>query len=164
MGRIAFSAAIALALGACGGDEPTLNNQQMDETIRNLAEEAGPPDDRPPRTALIEIRRDELERSMPSGAGCDFSEDGRLLFATAATGQAFAKVNGLPVRFAASGPVGATGGYFVAEGYSVSIGRLTDSGVTVEETTTWPARLLFTDRRRETENEVRIEGAWRCGA
>jgi hypothetical protein len=60
--------------------------------------------------------------------------------------------------------MGPTGGYFVTERFSISIGRLSDSGVTVDETTTWPARLILTDRRAEQNGVLRLEGSWRCGA
>ncbi|HYG29094.1 MAG TPA: hypothetical protein VD887_02655 [Allosphingosinicella sp.] len=160
----AFAAVVlALALAGCGPDEPQLNNQQLAEAIENIAEETPTPDTGPPPPALIEIRRDDVERELRRGAGCDFSEGGRLLF-VAVAGDSFAKVNGVPVHLAARGPMGPTGGYFLAERFSISIGRLTDRGVTVDGTTTWPARLVLTDRGAEQNNVLRVEGSWRCGA
>jgi hypothetical protein len=160
---LAAAAALALALAGCAPDAPELNNQQLADAIENIAEETPTPDSGPPLPALIEVRRDDVERELRRGAGCDFSERGRLLF-VAVAGDAFAKVNGLPVHLAASGPMGPTGGYFVTERFSISIGRLSDSGVTVDETTTWPARLILTDRRAEQNGVLRLEGSWRCGA
>ena len=156
------AAAVLLALGGCGGEEPQLNNQQMAEAIENLARPVEEPDRRPPPPALVEIAPADLQRELEPGAGCDFSEGGRLLFA-ATTGDAFAKVNGLPVQFGASGPTGPTGGFWVTDRFSLSIGRLADGGA-VDETTSWPARLVLTDRRRDENNVLRLEGAWRCGA
>ncbi|MEA3017218.1 MAG: hypothetical protein QOI38_1940 [Sphingomonadales bacterium] len=155
-------AALALLAG-CGPDAPQLTNQQMADAIENIAEETPTPDRGPALPALIEIRRDDVERELQRGAGCDFSEGGRLLF-VAVAGDAFAKVNGSPVHLAASGPMGPTGGYFVNERFSISVGRLTESGVTVGETTTWPARIVLTDRRAEQNGVLRLEGSWRCGA
>lgn len=163
MRTTALFAVGALALAGCGPDAPQMNNQQMADAIENIAEETPTPDSGPPPPALIEIRRDDVERELQRGAGCDFSESGRLLF-VAVAGDAFAKVNGVPVHFAARGPMGPTGGYFLGERFSISIGRLTDSGVTVDETTTWPARLVLTDRGAEQNNVLRLEGSWRCGA
>jgi hypothetical protein len=158
-----LAAALLVLLAGCGRDSSELNNQQLADAIENIAEEHPTPDTGPPLPALIEVRRDDVERELRSGAGCDFSEGGRLLF-VAVSGDAFAKVNGLPVHLAASGPMGPTGGYFVTERFSISIGRLSDTGVTVEETTTWPARLVLTDRRAEENGVLRLEGSWRCGA
>jgi hypothetical protein len=162
MRALALLAAV-LALAGCDRNASELNNQQLADAIENIAEEHPTPDTGPPPPAMIEVRRDDVERELRRGAGCDFSEGGRLLF-VAVAGDAFAKVNGLPVHLAASGPMGPTGGHFVAERFSISVGRLSDSGVTVEGTTTWPARLILTDRRAEQNNVLRLEGSWRCGA
>jgi len=158
-----LAGAALLALAGCGSDEAELNNQQFAEAIENLATPPEEPDRRPPPPALIEIGAADLQRGLAPGAGCDFSEGGRLLF-VAGAGDALAKVNGVAVRFRASGPTGPTGGFWVGERFSLSIGRLGDSGVAVEETTTWPARLVLTDRRQDENNVLRLEGAWRCGA
>jgi hypothetical protein len=162
-GTALLPAAALLALTGCGPDDRPLNNQQIADAIENLATPPEEPDRRPPPPALIEIRAEDLQREVRPGAGCDFSEGGRLLF-VAVSGDAFAKVNGLPVHFGASGPTGPTGGFWVTDRFSLSIGRLADSGVTVEETTTWPARAVLTDRRQDENNVLRLEGAWRCGA
>ncbi len=157
---------IALALAGCGGGEAEspLNNQQLARVIENIAEAQPEREEEPPAVALVEIRREDLERELRPGAGCDFSESGRLLF-VAVAGDALAKVNGRPVHFAASGPAGATGGFFTAgERFTISVGRLGEAGVTVDESTTWPARLVLTERGRDEGGEVRIDGAWRCGA
>lgn len=163
MRRSAPVAAALIALAGCGGSEPELNNQQLSEVIENVSVAREEPDPGPPPPALIDIRREDLERELPPGAGCDFSEGGRLLFVSL-TGDSLAKVNGLPVHLAASGPTGPTGGFWVTERFSISVGRLADDGVAVDETTTWPARLVLTDRRQKENNVLRLEGAWRCGA
>jgi hypothetical protein len=163
MRALCFTTVAALALAACAPDAPELNNQQLAEAIENIAEETPTPDTGPALPALIEVRRDDVERELQRGAGCDFSEGGRLLF-VAVAGDAFAKVNGFPVHFAASGPMGPTGGYFLNERFSISVGRLADSGVTEDGTTTWPARIVLTDRRAEQNGVLRLEGSWRCGA
>ena len=158
-----FAAAALLSLAGCGAEQPELNNQQMAETIENLGKPLEEPDRRPPPPALAEIAPGDLQRELEPGAGCDFSEGGRLLFAST-SGGGLAKVNGVPVQFGASGPTGPTGGFWVTDRFSVSIGRLADGGATVDETTSWPARLVLTDRRRDENNVLRLEGAWRCGA
>ena len=163
-GAIAAAAAL-LGLAGCGdGDEQSpLNNVALAETVERLAEAPREKDSQPPPPALLEVRREDLERELRARAGCDFSEGGRLLFA-AVSGDAIARVNGRLLHFAATGPAGPTGGFFTSGSFSISIGRLTETGVTVEETTTWPAHLVLTDRGREQDRELRLQGAWRCGA
>ncbi|HEX9932594.1 MAG TPA: hypothetical protein VGB08_07090, partial [Allosphingosinicella sp.] len=153
----------ALLLPGCGRGDVPLNNQQIAEAIENLAVEEVPEEKGPPPPALAEIGGPERERELPSGSGCEFSQGGRLLFVSAA-GDALAKVNGFPVHFAASGPTGATGGYYITERFSLSIGRRADAAEAAETTAGWPARLVLTDRRQEENNVLRVDGAWRCGA
>jgi hypothetical protein len=155
--------AAALGLAGCGPVEPELNNAQLADQIENVAEYREPPDKGPRAPVLAELRRDEV----PAGAGCDFTVGGRLGFVSVAP-QALAKVNGALLNFGASGPVGPTGGFFVTERFSISIGRVADpgdsAGETVAKTRSWPARLVLTDRRQEENAVTRLEGVWRCGA
>jgi glucose/arabinose dehydrogenase len=157
--------AAAAALASCGGGgEEELNDQQLAEKIENVAE-VGPPDkSEAPGPALLAIRPEDRAGGFSAQGGCEFSEEGRVLLAARASGEALARVNGMAVRFAPSGPMGPSGGFFVTERYSISIGRLIETGVTVEGITAWPARLVLTDRRRREVEEVRLEGVWRCPA
>ena len=164
--RIAASAALVLSLAGCGGGEERspLNDAALGDALERLAEARPEPKSAPPSPALIEIPREDLAGELrPGSGGCDFSDAGKLLFA-AVPGDAVARVNGRTMHFIASGTMGPSGGYFTAGTFSISIGRLTDAGVTVEGMTTWPAGLVLTDRSREEDNELRLDGAWRCAS
>jgi hypothetical protein len=152
---------LAASLSGCGDGEAPLNNLQAAEAIENVSEAREAPPKGPPPPALIEIPAAEVQRELRPGAGCDFSQGGQLLFVTVA-GDSFARVNGLPVHLAASGPVGPTGGFFTSERFSLSIGRLADAGTASGETTSWPARLVLTDRRTDGNPVLRLQGEWRC--
>ena len=157
LATIAPALAAALLAG-CGGGEAEMTNAEIANVIEKVAELRVEPPKGPPPPALAEVRPEEV-----AGAACDFSRGGRMLFVIGA-GAGFAKVNGGPVRFAASGPVGPTGGFYVTERYSISVGRLAEDGADPGATTSWPARLVLTDRRAEENAVLRLEGVWRCGA
>ena len=161
--KLAVLCVAAAAVGGCGRDEPALDNAQIAQTIENVAEAHEPEKKGPPAPALLELHADDLARELRLGAGCDFFQDGRLLFVST-SGDALAKINGTPVHLAASGPVGPTGGYFITVRFSISVGRVSEGGTTAGETTAWPARLTLTDRRAQENGELRLEGVWRCGA
>ena len=162
-GRL-LASALLIVLAGCGSDEPELSNEQMSEVIENVATAREEPEKKGPSApALTEIGQEELARTLGPGAGCDFSHGGRLLFVSVASGS-LAKVNGGPVHAVPNGPTGPTGGFWASERYAISVGRLAEAGAAVEETTSWPARLVLTDRRQEENNVLRLEGIWRCGA
>jgi hypothetical protein len=165
MRRLAAMCVLAVAAG-CGladEDPQPRNEQQLAQTIEDIAEARPEPKTGAPGPNLIKVSREDVEAALPQGPGCDFSDRGELLFAAGQGGQALARVNGLPVRFASEGPVGPSGGFFAAERYRVSIAPLSREGIEIGQNATWPARLVLTDRRRTTDNELRLEGTWRCG-
>lgn len=154
-------AALAL-LAACGSEEPELSNQQMADAIENVATARQAPKAKGPAApTLVELSQEEIQRTLPSGGGCDFSEGGRLLFVSVAQGS-LARVGGQLVHAVPNGPTGPTGGFWASERYAISVGRLAESEEAVEETTSWPARLVLTDRQQEENNVLRLEGSWRC--
>jgi hypothetical protein len=167
-----FLLGAAAALAGCGGgggegaqEAVPLNDAQLAETIENIAEARPAAEAGPPGPSLVKVSREDVEAALPPGAGCDFSDAGEMLFVAGPSGQALARVSGLPVRFQAQGEVGPSGGFFATPRYRVSIAPLTRGGVEIGASTTWPARLVLTDRRSgEKANELRMEGTWRCGA
>lgn len=166
--RAALLGAVALLTGCGGGggnEAVPLNEQQLSETIVNVAEARPNLNPGPPGPSLVKLSRQDVERGLPPGPGCDFSDGGELLFAAQNGGQALAKVNGLPVSFRAEGQIGPSGGFFATPRYRLSIAPLTRGGIEIAQSTTWPAELMLTDRRSgEKTNELRREGTWRCGA
>jgi len=168
--RAAMLLGAAALLAGCGGggggeDAAPLNAQQLSETIVNVAEARPDPTPGPPGPSLVRLSREDVERGLPPGAGCDFSDGGELLFVAQHSGQALARVNGLTVSLGAEGQIGPSGGFFATPRYRVSIAPLSRGGVEIARSTTWPAQLVLTDRRSgEKLNELRMEGTWRCGA
>jgi hypothetical protein len=166
--RAAATVAALLALAGCGGgtDQAVpLNESQLAESIENIAEARPEREAGPPGPSLVKVSREDVAQALPPGPGCDFSDEGKLMFAADRAGQAVARVSGLPVRFRAEGEVGPNGGFFATERYRVSIAPLEREGVEIGASTTWPARLVLTDRRSGNKvNELRMEGTWRCGA
>ena len=160
--RAAAAAAALLALAGCGPGQPTTNDEQIAETIEKIAEERPKPKQETPPPALAELAP-ELARELSPGTRCDFSEGGRLVFMSAAA-DALARVDGQTVHFAASGPTGETGGFWVTDRFSISIGRAADDAAPAGAPDGWPARLVLTDRRRDQNAETRLRGTWRCGA
>ena len=159
-GRLA--AALALVAAACGGEERELPNEQMADAIETVATAREPPKEKGPSPpALAAMRAEEVRRLLPGGAGCDFSHEGSLLFVSVAQGS-LAKVGGAFVHAVPNGPTGPTGGFWASERYAISIGRVADEEAAVEETTSWPARLVVTDRLQDENNVLRLEGVWRC--
>lgn len=154
-----------LALAACGSDEaPVVNAADVANVVENIAEVPDPAakDDAPPPPALQPLAQSELAATIASGAGCDFSAGGEPLF-VAAGPAGVAKVNGQVVRFAAEGPVGATGGFYTAGRLRISVGRTSEAGTAAGETTSWPGRLSLTDRSTDA-HPLEVAGMWRCGA
>jgi hypothetical protein len=161
------AAALLAGCGGGGGDEEAvpLNEQQLSETIVNVAEARPDPEPGPPGPSLVKLSREDVERGLPPGRGCDFSDGDELLFVAQHSGQALARVNGLTVSLRAEGQIGPSGGFFATPRYRVSIAPLSRGGIEIAQSTTWPARLVLTDRRSsEKTNELRREGTWRCGA
>jgi hypothetical protein len=156
-------AAVAL-LAACGSVEPELSNQQMADAIENVATAREAPEVKGPAApTLTELSREEVEGTLPGGGACDFSQGGRLLFVSVAQGS-LAKVGGQPVHAVPNGPTGPTGGFWASERFAISVGRLVESEEAAQEMTSWPARLVLTDRQQEENNVLRLEGSWSCGA
>jgi hypothetical protein len=142
--------ALALPLAGCGGEEKPLNEAEAARSIERVATAAPAkkPDHRP---ALAPLSAAEVGELRP-GARCAFSVGEQLVF-VAVPGDAMAKVNGRLVRFTTAGPLGPTGGYFVGEGYTLSVGRTKNGG-----------RIAVSDHSR-TERPVREHrGSWGCGA
>ena len=154
-------ATVLLLLGCEDGlvsEDKGVTTNQIEKVSTPEEEEARPRD-------LVErlqpITREDLEREGLIGAGCDFSSEGRLLLVAVADG-ALVRFGPNLVHLVGAGPVGPTGGFFEDRQVSVSVGRLSENGTTADESSSWPARAIVTNRRTEVENELR--GVWTCGA
>lgn len=161
--RALVLAAVAF-LAACEQRAPT--PEENDAFARDLANLSTPKEEAPPAPEpalnLLPLQPGDVEAALGQAQPCDFSAGGRILFAAA--GRAgVARINGLAVRLGATLPAGATGGFFEGERFAISIGRLADDMAPVQGTTSWPAKLILTERVGDRA-EQRIQGAWRCPA
>jgi hypothetical protein len=159
--RVAALAAVAL-LAACEQRVPT--PEENDAFARDLANLSAPKEEEPPAPEpalnLLPLQPGDVEAALGQAQPCDFAAGGRILFAAA--GRAgVARINGLAVRMGATLPTGPTGGFFEGQRFAISVGRLADDMAPVEGTTSWPAKLILTERVGDRP-EQRLEGVWRC--
>ncbi|HEX8413734.1 MAG TPA: hypothetical protein VF637_07585, partial [Sphingomicrobium sp.] len=100
----------------------------------------------PPQAIHLEsIGPSDVAAELEPGAGCDLRQGDRVML-VAVGSDSIVRVNGDIVHLAPSGPVGPSGAFFGTPALGVSIGRTSEAGTTVEETTNWPARVVVTDR------------------
>ena len=156
-------AALAL-LSACGGDGPTTTPAGNAADTNQIERLSSPQEEVDPQAAarLQPLTMQDAEREGLLGAGCTFTAGGRMLL-VAAGSDAIVRINGEIRHLVHSGTVGPTGGFFEDRQVSVSVGRVDeDSGEAGPESMRWPARITFTNRRAETDQE--LGGLWSCGA
>ena len=159
--RVALIGASLLLLAGCGR-EPVDGDGGVDvNQIERLATAKQEEPDLTASARLQPLSREDLDREGLSGAGCDFSSDGRLLLVSVG-GDALARIGGRLRHFVQSAPAVESGGFFEDRQVSISVGRTRVEGRTVDELRRWPARATVTNRR--TEQQVKITGEWRCGA
>lgn len=110
---------------------------------------------------LQPLDRADLVQAGLADPLCDFSRDGRMLFAVSAA-DAIARVGGTVRHFAHSTPAEPTGGFFEDRQVSVSVGRVGEVRPGEGAVGSWPARITVTNRRAEAQTE--LNGVWRCGS
>ena len=156
------AAAAMLVLSACGASEQGQSNASLSD-IANVSGLELETEDVPPVPAprLEPLSRAEIEREISAGAGCDLSRDGRILL-VAVGGEAIAKADGRIVRLRAEGSVEPNGAYFASDALRVSIGRASQEGRALDETTSWPARAAVSSPASDAPDE--FDGSWTCGA
>lgn len=119
--------AVALSLAACGGPDPEdavpegdPTPEQLTARIERLSEVRKEKVEPPQRMTVLTDA--EIPAELRSGPSCRLAQGNGLLLLAGAAG-AVAKIDGRPVRLRVNGPVGPSGGFFEAEGVTVSIGR-----------------------------------------
>lgn len=161
--RPALALLLPLWLAGCGGGQAGSDAKVDTNQIERLAR----PKVEPQVDPQISARPQPLTGADLRGAGmsdpprCDFSADGRRLFA-AHGGDSIARINGTLSHFNQTSPAAPTGTYATDRQLSISIGRtdVSDPGGTGDDR--WPARLTATNRR--TRAQVELTGTWRCAA
>ena len=149
-----------LLLAACGAEAPEPGNATADQVERLSTPKVEKADPRA-SARLQPLAAIDLESEGVLGAGCEFRREGQLLL-VAAGSDALVKIAGELRHLVHSAPVGETGGFFEDRQLSVSVGRTEGAGTTLDEASSWPARLTVTNRRTGAEFELR--GTWSCGA
>ena len=147
-------------LAACSPEAPQQGNATANQVERLSTPKVEKAD--PLASARLEpLAAIDLEAEGLVGAGCEFRGGGQLLLAAVGS-DALVKIGGELRHLVHSAPVGETGGFFEDRQLSVSVGRTEGEGTTLDEASTWPARLTVTNRRTEADYEIR--GTWTCGA
>lgn len=147
-------------LAACGAEVPERGNATANQIERLSTPKAVKAD--PLASARLQpLAAIDLEAEGLLGVGCEFRGGGQLLL-VAVGSDALVKIAGELRHLIHSAPVGETGGFFEDRQLGISVGRTEGEGTTLEEASSWPARLTVTNRRTEAEFETR--GIWSCGA
>ena len=135
-----------------------LSGNQLEKLASGKQDQPAPPQ----AIDLEKIGLSDIAAELEPGAGCDLRQGDRVML-VAVQGDAIVRVNGDIVHLVLSGPFSPSGGFFTAPALSVSIGRTSEAGTTLGETTSWPARVVVTDRTGvRPPNE--FEALWTCGA
>ena len=111
-----------LSLAGCGKNEgeTDLPPGELVNRIETLSQIEDPVEPVPKRLGVLSEA--DVPADFRRGPSCRLHQHDRLLLIAAAPG-ALARIDGRLTRLRVSGPVGPTGGFFVAEGVTVSVGR-----------------------------------------
>jgi hypothetical protein len=114
-----------LSLAGCGArGDPTEGKspEQLRREIEAVATPAPLPENKPPPFRLRALKVGEVRDYVADRRACLLVYRDRIVFA-AVGAEGIARIDGRLVRLAAGGPVSTTGGFFTAEGATMSIGR-----------------------------------------
>ena len=155
--RLLAAVLLALVTSCGGGDDET--GQATTNQIERLSTPKEVRRDPQASARLQPLTTADLERDSMTGAGCNFSRDGRM-FLAAVDSNAIVRVGGEIRHLIQSAQVGPSGGFFEDRHLSVSVGRTDEALDMPEEAKSWPARITVTNRRTEVQRRQR--GVWTC--
>ena len=162
MRRLPFMLA-ALLLASCGeGADPTAGKsaEQLRREIEAAATPKPLPEDRPPPFRLRPLKVGEVRGYLENRPACLLVYRDRIVFATGGA-DGIARIDGRLVRLAASGPVANTGGFFTAEGATLSIGRVAQyAGGAEAYVPGWRVDVAVGGAKQILPQ--RFEGSWTC--
>ena len=116
--------------------------------------------DLPPPFRLKPLKVAEVREYLGEVPACVLSYRNRIFFATRGI-DGLARIDGRLVRLVASGPVAATGGFFTAEGATLSIGRVTQyAGAAEAYVPGWAVDVAVGGARQILPQ--RFQASWTC--
>jgi hypothetical protein len=153
-----------LAAAACGGSEedPTAgkSDEQLQSEIEALATPKPLPNDEPPPFRLRPLKEGEVRQHVAGRPACFLIHRGVVFFATTGN-RGIANVDGRTADLVATGPVGPTGGFFSAQGATISIGRVAQfAGRAAAYPPSWPVDVAVGGAKEIMPQ--RFEGSWTC--
>ena len=112
----------ALTLAACGREEgeTDLPPEVLVNRLEALSQAKNSSGPAPKRLGVLADA--DIPADFRQGPSCRLHQHDRLLLIAAAPG-ALARIDGRPTRLRVSGSVGPTGGFFAAQGVTISVGR-----------------------------------------
>jgi hypothetical protein len=155
--------AFSLLLASCGGSgDPTEGKspEQLRREIEAVATPKPPPEDRPPPFRLRPLKVGEVRQYVGGHPACMLVYRDRIFFTTISM-EGIARIDGRLVRLTASGPVAGSGGFFRAEGATISIGRVAQYAGRAEAYVPAWAVDVAVGGAREIKPQ-RFEASWTC--
>jgi hypothetical protein len=153
--------ALAMLLSGCGDGAAVTDRSASENQMERLSTPIKEVTDPEAAARLQPLDRADLAQAGLADPLCDFSRDGRMLFAVSAA-DAIARVGGTVRHFGHSALAEPTGGFFEDRQVSVSVGRVGQVPPGGGAAGSWPARITVTNRRAEAQTE--LNGIWRCGS
>ena len=152
-----------LFAAACGqSDDPTRGKspEQLQREIEAVATPKPLPKDAPPPFRLRPLKVGEVREFIGNAPACLLVYRDRIFFA-AVGAEGRARIDGRPARLAAAGPVGASGGFYRAEGATISIGRVGQyAGRAAAYVPVWAVEVAVGGATELKPQE--FEGSWTC--
>jgi hypothetical protein len=154
---------LALLAASCGeSGDPTAGKspEQLRREIEAVATPPLLPKDRPPPFRLRPLKVGEVREYIGSRPACMLVYRDRIFFTTIGV-EGIARVDGRLARLAASGPVAGSGGFFRAEGATISIGRVAQyAGRAAAYVPGWAVDVAVGGAA--DIKPQRFEGSWTC--
>lgn len=154
---------IFLLGAACGeSGDPTAGKspEQLRREIEAVATPPLLPKDRPPPFRLRPLKVSEVRDYVGDRPACMLVYRDRIFFSTIGM-EGIARIDGRLVRLTASGPVAGSGGFFRAEGATISIGRVAQYAGRAEAYVPAWAVDVAVGGAPEIKPQ-RFEGSWTC--